>query len=211
MRIQCGKCNKLYNINGDSIPEKGASFKCKSCGNKLTVNANKTLTSASGNSKIACSNCGQLLHEDIRTCDKCDFKVNRVREDLRIDNKYYERLDMNEKGKIGPPKPKRTRKVLAFCSVGVVCMTATALGYYYYSEGVDIPGFKFHSVIEKQNKSEVVPESKTKLVILKNGNTLNAQEVKKDGLYYFVKGDNGMVMEIKVDDVLQISEVVVTR
>ena len=100
MKIQCGECEKLYNFNTENITAKGVSFNCKQCDNKFTINDSLVLTSTCGKSKIACSNCGKLLHEDIRKCDHCNVKVNKVHEELRIDNNYYEHLNLDDKGTI---------------------------------------------------------------------------------------------------------------
>jgi hypothetical protein len=42
MKIECSKCQKLYNIPNDRLPEgKVASFSCKNCGTKIRLDLRK--------------------------------------------------------------------------------------------------------------------------------------------------------------------------
>jgi predicted Zn finger-like uncharacterized protein len=214
MKFQCGQCDKYYRLDDSKIPDKGIQIKCANCENRFAIRGDLRFRSESNDSKIQCSNCGKFLPESFTECDQCNLKLFKLKDELRIDNKYYEDLDIDDNGTVadGEEPPKKKRKAAVICSIGLVFIVAGVLGYTQYGHMLGDGGIEQSAISSVKKLITKEPDPiKKKIVILKSGQTLYADQVVKDGNYYRVTGSNGMQTDVNESDVLQIADAKVDK
>ena len=215
MKFQCGKCEKMYTIDFLHVCLNDLSFKCDQCDNRFSIKKDLTLSSSSKKSKIICGNCGHFVDENISTCDVCNLIINRPHEDLKIDNYFYERYEVNDRGKIYNTKTGkiiggRKIKLPALVALVLICLLITACLFSLLSGNNNALKNKIPSLVK-----ELLPGNQTrkevKVVIMKSGQTYYAKKVKRDGLYLTLTNNNGMSTDVLEKDVLQISKAIIEK
>ena len=110
MKFQCGRCGKNYLIDNTDTVDKTLTIPCSRCGNSFCIDENMAFYSASGNSKIICENCGQLVIEKVKACPSCNLVLNEQHEAKRIDNKEYEKVVVQDGKRLLGTVVKRVAK-----------------------------------------------------------------------------------------------------
>lgn len=210
MRFTCGVCGKNYKIDDLKIAEEGLSPKCRNCNNQFEISKHKALSSTSGNSKVICDNCGQFVPEKIKKCPNCNLYLTNEREELRIDNKFYETLDeeafpQQESENISPTG-KRKPKIVAFALATLLCCGT----FFYIAAYTDIITPVISSPIKKLTQPEDTSIA-TKVIILNSGETYYVKEILTEGTTLHLKHLSGAENSISKDEVMMISDAVIEK
>lgn len=206
MKFQCGKCDKFYKIDNNNVSKKDLRFKCEDCGNHFSIKRDLSFSSSSNNSKILCENCGNAVEEGSKSCSSCNFIFSKLHEELRIDNKYYELLEANKKGKVFNKNTGknigRRRTLLSSALVIIVLLSATTV--YLLSNNPTV--LNASSVSSMKN---IILERKqiteTQVVIMKSGTTYYAEKISANGNSMEITSKNGIVHNVLKTDILQIT------
>ena len=199
MKFQCGKCCKYFTINNSIVANKGLDFQCDNCDNHFYLNRNLVFSSSAKNSNIICGNCGKLIPEKNKVCGSCNLILNKTHEDLRIDNKYYELLEIKGNGNVYKTHSGKilSKRSVLFPGLLVVIILFVILTWYF----------------TKTNNNKILSKETTRIetqvVIMKSGQTYYADKIEKDGAYIRITNKNGLTSEILEKDVLQISKAII--
>lgn len=205
MKFQCGKCDKYFTINNTHTIDKDLEFRCDNCTNVFTIKRNLVFSSSSKNSKIICENCGKIISESHKSCNSCNLILNKAHEEWRIDNKHYESLEISENGSVCSSKygKKLTKKnKLMPVTIAVVVTVITLAGYLLKTD--KLPTLNI-SMAQKEARIE------TQVIIMKSGQTYYADKVEKDSVNLRITNKNGVISQIPISDVLQISTAVIDQ
>ena len=206
MKFQCGECDKFYKIDNNNVSKKDLHFKCEDCGNYFSIKRDLSFSSSSNNSKILCENCGKAIEEGNKSCSSCNFIFSKLHEELRVDNKYYELLEANEKGKVFNKNTGknigRRRTLLSSALVVFILISASAV-YFLSNNPAALNATGVSSI------RDILPERKqiteTQVVIMKSGTTYYAEKTAANGNYMKITSKNGMVHNVLKSDILQIA------
>ncbi len=203
MKFQCGECEKYFTINNIHTIINDLNFQCDNCTNKFTINRNLVFSSSSKKSNILCENCGKLIPESHKICNSCNLILNKTHEELRIDNKYYELLEINANGNVygtNSGNNLKKKKKLMPVTITVVVAIIVLAGYL----------IKTNSLLTVNTSlSQKVARIETQIIIMKSGQTYYADKVEKDGVYLKITNKNGAISKILKRNVLQISKAVI--
>ena len=200
MKFQCGECKKYFIINNIHTADNDLEFQCDNCTNQFTINRNLSFSSSSKNSKILCENCGKLIPEENRVCEFCNLILNKSHEELRIDNKDYESLEINANGdvySINSGKKLSKKKTLMTLITFTVIVISIALAVYIF-----LPIF---NADQPQNSDRI----ETQIVIMQSGQTYYADKVEKDGNYLEITNKDGSTSKVLKSNVHQITKAVI--
>lgn len=167
MKFQCGKCGKYYIINNVIVANKDLDFQCDNCDDHFYLNRNSVFSSSSKNSNIICGNCGKLIPEQNKVCDLCNLILNTTHEELRIDNKYYELLEINKNGKVYKTHAGKilSKRSVLFPGLLVFMILSVILAWYF----------------TKTNNNKILSKDitriETQVVIMKPGQTYYADKI----------------------------------
>jgi hypothetical protein len=192
--------------------EKPLTIPCSRCGNSFCIDENMAFASASGNSKIICENCGQLVIEKVKACPSCNLVLNKQHEATRIDNKEYEKVVVRD-GKVARNSGKKSGKkggkkvILA----ALVLILAGAGGAFWFlsiqHQQHALKGTLLEPVAEKM--SNLSGRDETQVVIMMNGDTYYAEKVENDGSMVRIITKSGAVVEVEKKDILDITTAVI--
>jgi len=204
MKFQCGECDKYFTINNIHNANNDLEFKCDNCTNQFIINRNLVFSSSSKNSKIVCGNCGKLIPEENKACDSCNLILNKTHEELRIDNKDYELLEINANGDLyNVNSGKQLRNKKALIPVITICCVLLSIALAWYLLKVNrVP---IMNTAKSQNASHI----ETQVVIMQSGQTYYADKVEKDGAYLRITNKDGAISKVLKSNVLQISKAVI--
>jgi len=207
MKFQCGTCGKNYIVDNAHSIDKTLTLKCAGCGNSFSIETNMAFSSASGDSKIICENCGQLINEKIKLCPSCNLVLSKQHEALRIDNKEYEKVVVRD----GRPCQeytggKRGWKIL----IALVFVTALLAGAGFWLLSTQRHKLK-NTILEPI--ADMVPNlsgrTKTQVVIMLSGTIYYAEKIEHDGPYVLITTKNGAVTKVSEKEIGQIAEAVI--
>jgi len=198
MKFQCGECDKYFTINNIQVADKDLDFQCDTCGNQFFINRNLSFSSSSKNSSMLCGNCGTLIPENNSVCDSCNLILNKSHEELRIDNKYYETLEIKNDGQVYNTNSGRKLSKRGMLIPGiVVAIILPVISAWYYT---------------RNKTNEIMPTGtriETQVVIMKSGQTYYADTIEKDGTYIEITSKNGVISKVLEKNVLQISKAII--
>lgn len=210
MKFQCGECDKCFKIDNIHIVKEDLNFRCDNCGNEFFINSNLAFSSSSKNSKIICENCGRLIHETNKKCDSCNLVLSKAHEDLRIDNKSYEALEINQKGNVYKANSGRRLKKGRLLMPGLIAILILSFPMAWYF--INTNQKELNNTVLRQLVN-IIPKNKnrieTQIVILKSGQTYYADKIEYEGLYIKIINKNGLINEVLKKNVLQISKAVI--
>ena len=211
MKFQCGKCGKLFKIDNPEEAGGDLTFYCDNCDNKFLLIKNSVFSSASKNSKIVCANCGKFLPENYRVCDSCNLRINRNLSELKIDNNYYESLEVSGDGLVCDMSGKNLgnrRKIIP--AIIVVTLSSLVLSYLFLShnqENMNDTSQSYNPITDPRNHKQ----KETKVVIMKSGKTYYANQLEFTGDYVNITSENGANNRLLGKDILQITTATVER
>ena len=210
MKFQCGKCSKNYLVDNTDTIDKVLSLACTNCDNKFFIRENLSFYSASGDSKIICENCAQLVEEKSKACPSCNLLLDKQHEEQRIDNKEYEKVVVQE-GKAQQQKTtgkKKGGKVGKFMFVLILIMALAGGGYWFISNNPDI--LKSEALQPLVNLlPQLGGKTETQVVLMQSGQTYYAKKIEEDGSSRRITTKNGIVVTVEESDILQIAKAVV--
>lgn len=207
MKFQCGKCDKNYLIDNAHKIEKKLTLSCSKCDNKFVILENMSFSSVSGDSKIICANCGQLVNEKVKVCPSCGLVLNKQGEALRIDNKEYETLVVDE-GKIvqengGGKGRKGTLLVGIIISILLLCGAV----WFIDKNRNNLKDTFLKPVID------ILPhfssKTETQVVIMRSGKTYYATAAEHDGTELHITTRDGENITVAKKDIMQIAKAVI--
>ncbi|CAK8714070.1 hypothetical protein H206_00989 [Candidatus Electrothrix aarhusensis] len=209
MKFQCGRCGKNYlvdNADTDTV-DKTLTIPCSACGNSFCIDENMAFSSASGNSKIICENCGQLVIEKVKACPSCNLVLNKQDEEKRIDNKEYEKILVQD-GKVVQPNGKKGGKKIILAALLVLILAGIGGAFWFFStQQHTLQGTLLEPVAEKM--PNLSGRDETQVVIMMNGQTYYAKKIEKDGSIVRITTKSGAVVEVAKKDVLDITTAVI--
>jgi hypothetical protein len=209
MKFQCGRCGKNYlvdNTDTDTV-DTTLTIPCSACGNSFCIDENMAFSSASGNSKIICENCGQLVIEKVRACPSCNLVLNKQHEAKRIDNKEYETVVVQD-GKVVQPNGKKGGKKIILAALLVLILAGIGGAFWFFStQQHTLQGTLLEPVAEKM--PNLSGRDETQVVIMMNGQTYYAKKIEKDGSIVRITTKSGAVVEVAKKDVLDITTAVI--
>ncbi len=212
MKFQCGECDKFYKLDDKNVSEDGLSFKCEQCTNVFFLNGNLVFSSSNANSKLLCENCGQLLHESRKTCENCNLILNKSHEELRIDNRYYQRLEQDDKDNVHapnqPPQKKGKKGMVALTGLLLLIFATSAL--YFFGGNFDMLGSTPLSSTKSVSKNKPMKIEKN-VVIMKSGDTYYVEKIEKSGDNFDLTHLSGAKSTVKEDDVLSITRAIIEK
>ena len=204
MKFQCGECNKYFAINNSHIINDDLEFQCDNCSNHFSINRNLVFSSAAKNSKMVCENCGKLVPETSKSCSACNLILNKTHEELRIDNKYYESLEIDNNGDIAKSNPAahKAKKRIGMPAIvtTTVILVGVAVGYL-----VKTDRFSFADFAQSQNLQRIEKQ----IILMQSGKTYIASKVEPNGIYLTLTTENGAKINILKNNVLQLSKAVI--
>ncbi|MCI5138009.1 MAG: hypothetical protein D3922_06255 [Candidatus Electrothrix sp. AR1] len=207
MKFQCGRCGKNYLVDNTDTVDKTLTIPCSRCGNSFCIDENMAFASASGNSKIVCENCGQLVIEKVKACPSCNLVLNKQHEAKRIDNKEYEKVVVQD-GKVAKNGGGKGGKKIILVALLVLVLAVTGGAFWFLStQQHTLKGTLLEPVAEKM--PNLSGRTETQVVIMMNGDTYYAEKVEKDGSIVRITTKNGAVVEVAKKDVLDITTAVI--
>ncbi|WLE96040.1 MAG: hypothetical protein QTN59_15300 [Candidatus Electrothrix communis] len=210
MKFQCGRCGKNYLVDNTDTMEKALTIPCSRCGNSFCIDENMAFSSASGNSKIICENCGQLVIEKVKACPSCNLVLNKQHEATRIDNKEYEKVVVRD-GKVarnsGKKSGKKGGKKVILAALVLILAGAGGAFWFLSTQQHALKGTLLEPVAEKM--PNLSGKTETQVVIMMNGDTYYAEKVENDGSIVRITTKNGAVVEMAKKNVLDITTAVI--
>ena len=207
MKFQCGRCGKNYLVDTADTVDKALTIPCDRCGNSFCIDENIAFSSASGNSKIICENCGQLVIEKVKACPSCNLVLNKQHEAKRIDNKEYEKVVVQDGKVLHKQSTKGKKKVLL---VGLFILVLAGAGGAFWllsTQQHALQGTLLEPLAEKM--PNLSSRTETQVVIMMNGDTYYAKKVENDGSLIRITTKNGAVVEVAEKNVLDITTAVI--
>lgn len=202
MKFQCGRCGKNYLVDNTDTVDKTLTIPCSRCGNSFCIDENMAFASASGNSKIICENCGQLVIEKVKACPSCNLVLNKQHEATRIDNKEYEKVVIQD-GKVA----RNGGKKVILAALVLILAGAGAAFWFLSTQQHALKGTLLEPVAEKM--PNLSGRTETQVVIMMNGDTYYAEKVENDGPIVRITTRNGAVVEVAKKNVLDITTAVI--
>jgi hypothetical protein len=203
MKFQCGKCEKNYIVDNAHTIDKTLTLECTDCDNNFFIQKNFSFSSASGNSKIICENCGQLVNEKSKVCPTCSLVLNKQREAERIDNKVYEKVVVHD-GQLYQQHTggKKGKKILIPALLVSILLSGG--------------GFWFLSTHQHELKNtllepvaDILPNlsgrTETQVVIMRSGRTYYGKKIEREGGFARITTKNGAVVKVAEKDILEIA------
>lgn len=206
MKFQCGRCGKNYLVDNTDTVDKTLTIPCSRCGNSFCIDENMAFASASGNSKIICENCGQLVIEKVKACPSCNLVLNKQHEATRIDNKDYEKVVV-EDGKVARNGGKKGGKKVILAALVLILAGAGAAFWFLSTQQHALKGTLLEPVAEKM--PNLSGRTETQVVIMMNGDTYYAEKVENDESIVRITTRNGAVVEVAKKNVLDITTAVI--
>ena len=204
MKFQCGECQKYFTIKNIHSINNDLEFQCDNCANLFSINRNLVFSSSSNNSSIVCENCGKLIPETNHSCTSCNLILSKTHEELRIDNKYYESLEINEKGDVSnadtAKKLKKKKSVMPAVVVVATVLSTIIVGYLAKTDRLP-----FTEIAQSKD----MPRIERQIIIMQSGQTYYATEVEENGLYLTITSENGQTTDILKSNVLQRTKAVI--
>ena len=202
MKFQCGRCGKNYLVDNTDTVDKTLTIPCSRCGNSFCIDENMAFASASGNSKIICENCGQLVIEKVKACPSCNLVLNKQHEATRIDNKEYEKVVIQD-GKVA----RNGGKKVILAALVLILAGAGAAFWFLSTQQHALKGTLLEPVAEKM--PNLSGRTETQVVIMMNGDTYYAEKVENDESIVRITTRNGAVVEVAKKNVLDITTAVI--
>ncbi|MCI5123190.1 MAG: hypothetical protein D3925_01615 [Candidatus Electrothrix sp. AR5] len=207
MKFQCGRCGKNYLVDNTDTVDKTLTIPCSRCGNSFCIDENMAFASASGNSKIVCENCGQLVVEKVKACPSCNLILNKQHEAKRIDNKEYEKVVVQD-GKVAQSAGgKGSKKIILVAFLILVLAVAGGAFWFLSTQQHTLKGTLLEPVADKM--PNLSGRTETQVVIMMNGDTYYAEKVKKNGSIVRITTKDGAVVEVAKKNVLDIITAVI--
>ncbi|MCW5201463.1 hypothetical protein VU11_03965 [Desulfobulbus sp. US2] len=206
MKFQCGRCGKNYLVDNTDTVDKTLTIPCSRCGNSFCIDENMAFSSASGNSKIICENCGQLVIEKVKACPSCNLVLNKQHEATRIDNKEYEKVVVRD-GKVARNSGKKGGKKVILAALVLILAGAGGAFWFLSTQQHALKGTLLEPVAEKM--PNLSGKTETQVVIMMNGDTYYAEKVENDGSIVRITTKNGAVVEMAKKNVLDITTAVI--
>ena len=207
MKFQCGRCGKNYLVDNTDTVDKTLTIPCSRCGNSFCIDENMAFASASGNSKIVCENCGQLVSEKVKACPSCNLVLNKQHEAKRIDNKEYEKVVVQDGKVIRNGGGKGGKKIILVALLILVLAVAGGAFWFLSTQQHILKGTLLEPVAEKM--PNLSGRTETQVVIMMNGDTYYAEKVKNNGSIVRITTKNGAVVEVAKKNVLDITTAVI--
>lgn len=207
MKFQCGECDKFYKIDNNNVSKKDLRFKCENCGNYFSIKRDLSFSSSSKNSLILCGNCGKTIEEGNKSCPSCNFIFSKIHEELRVDNKYYELLEANEKGKVfnkNTGKNIGRRRTLISSALVIILIFSAATVYFLNNNPAALNTTSVSSI--RDFLPERLKTTETQVVIMNSGTTYYAEKTAANGNYMEITSKNGIVHNVLKSDILQIAK-----
>jgi len=210
MKFQCGKCGKNYLIDNTDTIDKVLTIKCTNCDNSFFIRENLSFYSSSGDSKIICENCGQLVDEKSKACPSCNLVLDKQHEELRIDNKEYEKVVVHE-GKAFQKQAGKKGGGKILLIVLFIAVLAAGGAFWFIANNPDkLNGTILESVTDMlSNLTGQTARTETQVVLMKSGQTYYAEKIEHDGQDVKITAKNGLVVTVTKKDILQIATAVV--
>jgi len=206
MKFQCGRCGKNYLVDNDTdTVDKILTIPCSGCGNSFCIDENMAFSSASGNSKIICEKCGQLVVEKVKACPSCNLVLNKQHEANRIDNKEYEKVVVQD-GKVAQNGGKKGGKKVILAALLILVLAAAAF-WFFSTQQHTLESTLLEPVAEKM--SNLSGRDETQVVIMMNGDTYYAKKLEKNESIVRITTKSGAVVEVEKKDILDITTAVI--
>jgi hypothetical protein len=204
MKIRCGTCEACHLIEGTENLRKKRSLKCVECGNLFVLQPDQTFCSSSRNSQRICDCCGQFVAEADKVCSCGGTAADKdLREELRIDNKKYY-FFVVRKGKIQPVGKKVNWFGRGLLLAGAIALAA---GLIIVRQ---MPPDKRDALRNAVLKALHLPSrTETKVVILHSGQVYYAEKIEQQGAELKITAKDGRVVQLREEDVQQISTAVI--
>ena len=200
-------CHHLSCDSHTHTIDKTLTLECAGCGNSFFIEADMTFASASGDSKIICENCGQLINEKIKVCPFCNLVLNKQHEASRIDNKEYEKIVLHD----GKPYQEYTGKQRGgkiLIALLLVTLLLAGAGFWF----LNTPQHKLQNTFQEP-VADMLPNlsgrTETQVVIMLSGQIYYAKKIEHDGLYLLITTKDGAVTKVLKKDILQIAKAVI--
>ena len=134
----------------------------------------------------------------------CNLILSKTHEELRVENKDYESLEINSSGDVcsaNSGKELKKKKTMAPVIIaGFVVIIITVSGYLIKTE-------RLPTINTAQSQDTVRIE--TQIIIMQSGQTYYADTVEEDGVYLKITHKNGSISKVLKSNVLQISKAVI--
>ncbi len=207
MKFQCGKCGKNYLIDNAHRIDKKITLACTKCNNGFVIRENMSFSSASGDSKIICANCGQLVDEKVKVCPSCGLVLDKQDEALRIDNKVYETIVIDD-GKVVQQNAGGKGRSKGPLLIGIIlCILLLCGGLWFIDNNRDTLKNTFLKPVV-----EILPpfsgKTATQVVIMRSGETYHARKIEHNGSALRITTREGVTVTVAEKDVMQIAEAV---
>ncbi|WP_339135714.1 MAG: hypothetical protein WGN25_18695 [Candidatus Electrothrix sp. GW3-4] len=206
MKFQCGRCGKNYLVDNTDTVDKPLTIPCDRCGNSFSIDANLSFVSASGNSKIICENCGQLVLETVKTCPSCNLVLNKRHEATRVDNKEYEKVMIRD-GKVAQKKGGKGKKQAILAALLLLILAAAGGAFWLFTtQQASLKGTVLEPLAEKM--PNLSGREEIQVVIMMNGQTYYANKLEHNGGIIRITTKNGAVVKVAEKEVLDITTAV---
>ncbi|MCI5120233.1 MAG: hypothetical protein D3908_03390 [Candidatus Electrothrix sp. AUS4] len=206
MKFQCGRCGKNYQVDNTHTLDKDLTIPCDRCGNSFCIDENLAFSSASGNSKLICENCGQLVLETVKACPSCNLVLNKRHEAKRIDNKEYAKIALQD-GKLAQKSGGGSRKGILIALVIIILALVGGVFWFLSTQQASLKGTLLEPVAEKM--PNLSSREETQVVLMLDGTTYYAEKVENKEGTLRITTKNGAVVEVAEKDVLEITTAVI--
>ena len=207
MKFQCGRCGKNYLVDNTDTVDKELTLPCSACGNSFCIDENMFFSSASGNSKIICENCGQLVIEKVKACPSCNLVLDKQHEAKRIDNKEYEKVVVQD-GKVAQPAGKKGGKKIILAALCVLILAGAGGAFWFLStQQQRLKGTFLEPIAEKM--PNLSGREETQVVIMMDGQTYYAKKVEYEGPVVHITTKNGGFVKVVEKDIFQVTTAVI--
>ena len=205
MKFQCGRCGKNYQVDNTDTIDNVLSIPCDRCGNSFSIDENLAFSSASGNSKIVCENCGQLVLEMVKACPSCNLVLNKRHEAKRIDNKEYAKIKLQD-GKLAQKSGGRNKKGILVALAVILLALAGGAFWFLSTQQASLKGTLLEPLAGKM--PNLSGKEETQVVLMLDGTTYYGKKLEHDGPVLRITSKNGGVVEVAEKDVLEITTAV---
>lgn len=206
MKFQCGRCGKNYQVDNTHTIDDVLNIPCDGCGNSFALDENLAFSSASGNSKIVCENCAQLVLETVKVCPSCNLVLNKRHEAKRIDNKEYAKIALQD-GKLTQKSGGGSKKgILITLMIIILALVGGAFWFLSTQQG-SLKGTLLEPLAGKM--PNLSGREETQVVLMLDGTTYYGKKLEHDGPVLRITSKNGGVVEVAEKDVLEITTAVI--
>ncbi|MDD2463823.1 MAG: zinc-ribbon domain-containing protein [Desulfobulbus sp.] len=141
MKIKCPKCEKIYNIPDEKIPNHDVRTSCKVCGEVITIKRKSSNIEIDDSKTITCPKCGGISSNN-KECTECGIVFGKYNK-----KEIYESKHSNDVGE-SQSKNKKSKNILIFSSVGLLIIVIL------FSIPSIVSIFNSSSGIAQNNKTE---------------------------------------------------------